>query len=61
MDAHVKTRWTADGLVEITLDALSARLLHDLVYGARREAPFDRISRALGHTLDHLKPEEQQP
>lgn len=51
MDPFVKTRWTADGLVEITLDAGTAHhVLHDL--GATSGAMTAKLYESLGHTLN---------
>lgn len=59
MDAQVRTRWTPDGLVEITVDAATAQALLRVVTGeAGTRTMLGRLRDALTHTLHVPRGEE---
>ncbi len=54
MDQACRTRWTHEGLLEITLDLVTARDLYtELTAGSQRTKGLHYLADALGHTLQH--------
>lgn len=51
---YARTRWTSDGLVEITLDADTAHRVYAVLHNAEPKAP---VVTALANTL--AKPDER--
>ena len=51
MESYVKTRWTADGLVQIELDATTAHDLHKWLILPDRESGLGQLKASLNHTL----------
>ncbi len=52
MDTKVTTRWTADGLVEITLDVEMAHRLHDFLWETHDRHTLNVLGASLAHTLN---------